>query len=190
MLLVDLLEAAKKYNWNVSFDIFTCKPVIRSDMTTLSLLGIYFSLVRRDRNSTHMKHNDITILKDQDMCDPIRTMELISNENSDDELILIVNFSYYIDQVISQHSTLYNLNDDIITYTKFNYMPCQLDFLSRSRNKKHSILLSDLQSSEINKMKLIADDFHLSSVTINMNTIIDDLKKCKWSFDVGDYNDE
>jgi hypothetical protein len=190
MLLVNLLEAAKTYNWNVSFDGSHHDPVVRSDLATLSLMGIYFSLVREKNDSAFMKHNRYKIYKDDDMIDPIETMKIVSEEYPESKLTLVINFSNYIDQIVSQHFSSYKHNPDAYIHSKFCSMPSQVEFYSISKEKTYNIILNDIDNSSINKMKLIAKDFYLRSITINMSTIIEELKSCKWALDVGNYNEE
>jgi len=187
MLLVDLLESAKKYGWHISFEGSSHDPVVRSDLSTLSLMGIYFSLVREKNSNTFMKHNRYKVYKDDDMVDPIATMEKVSKEYPDSELSLIINFGDYIDQIVSQHFSSYQYNSNAIVHSKFCSMPSQVEFYSISKQKQYIIMLTDIENSSVNKMKLIAKDFYLKSITINMSTIVEELKNCKWTFDVGDY---
>lgn len=190
MLLVDLLEEAKNSNWNVTFSNTHHDPVVKSELISLQIMGIYYLLVREKKDiSPIMKHNKYHVYQDYELCDPIYTMREVSKDYPASNLQLIINFNDYIDQVVSQDFSLYTCNPQSYIHSQFETFESTIEFYSPSRNKEHKILLTELDNSKINKMKLIAKDFFLRGVTINTSTIIDDLKACKWDFDIGDYDE-
>ncbi len=193
MLLIDLLEAIEGTNWNVSFTGKHHDPVVRSHLATLSFMGTFFSLVREKDDTAFgmnaMKHNRYCVYGDEFMVDPIATIDRVSKEFPNSNLTLIINFDEYINLIVSQHFSEYTVNPESIVYEKFSSIESQIEFYSPSKEKTYVIVLKDIDNSSINKMKLMAKDFYLKSVTINKIEIINELKDCKWSFDIGDYND-
>lgn len=189
MLLETLIEEARRNNINVEYQVLK-DPVIKSHMKGLALMGIFFCIVRKNRAASNsMKHNSFYVYQDYEMIDPIFTMQHAAKYYPASETYLIIDFKSYIDQIFSQHFSDYIFNERLQIYTQFSSFPNSIEFFSHSKAKTVEILLTDLNNKTINKLKLMAKDFQLYSITIDLNTFVEDLKSCNWTFDVGDYND-
>ena len=185
MLLEDLIHEANNSEWSIVY-----KPefdaVIHNEFKALEEIGVFFVLCEyvEPMKPSIKRYSNFKVFEDDD-----QTIQTIRDRKGDSNNCLVISLVSYLHAILSFNVTEYVPHSETYLHNIGECMLTTLRFYSPSKDRIVDILLRDINNKDINRLKITARDFRLDSVSLNPDSILEDLRICPWKLDVGDFDD-